>query len=93
MELEGQDFHAKVADGYLRIAEEHPERVVVVDADRQPAEVFDEVRTALDKALGERGDEEGGIATSLTGSDAQEESVDRAATPFDPSGPDDRPTD
>ena len=33
MELEGQDFHAKVADAYLKIAEEHPERFVVVDAD------------------------------------------------------------
>ena len=25
IELEGQDFHAKVSDAYLRIAEEHPE--------------------------------------------------------------------
>ena len=34
MELEGQDFHAKVADAYLRIAEEHPERFVVIEADK-----------------------------------------------------------
>ena len=53
MELEGQDFHAKVADAYLKIAEEHPERFVVVDADNPPAEVFVDVRTALDKALAE----------------------------------------
>jgi dTMP kinase len=59
MELEGQDFHAKVADAYLRIAEEHPERIVVIDADKQPAEVFDEVRRALDKALSEREDGDG----------------------------------
>jgi dTMP kinase len=51
MELEGQDFHAKVSDAYLKIAEEHPERFVVVDADQTPAEVFDDVRAALDKAL------------------------------------------
>ena len=51
MELEGQDFHAKVADAYLKIAEEHPERFVVVDADDTPAEVFEGVRAALDKAL------------------------------------------
>jgi dTMP kinase len=63
MELEGQDFHAKVADAYLKIAEEHPERIVVIDADKSPAEVFDAVRAALDKALGER--EEGGGAGSL----------------------------
>jgi dTMP kinase len=54
MELEGQDFHAKVADAYLKIAEEHPERFVVVDSDKAPAEVFDEVRVALGKALAER---------------------------------------
>ena len=53
MELEGQDFHAKVADAYLKIAEEHPERFVVVDADNPPSEVFEDVRAALDKALAE----------------------------------------
>jgi dTMP kinase len=51
MELEGQDFHAKVADAYLKIAEEHPERFVVVDADQTPDEVFADVRDALDRAL------------------------------------------
>ena len=56
MELEGQDFHAKVADAYLKIAEEHPERFVVVDADRPPAEVFDDVRGALERALADRDD-------------------------------------
>jgi dTMP kinase len=59
MELEGQEFHAKVADGYLKIAEEHPERIVVVEADQPPGAVHDEVRKALDKALGERQDDEG----------------------------------
>ena len=59
MELEGQEFHTKVADGYLKIAEEHPERFVVVEADQPPGTVFDGVRAALDKALGERRDDEG----------------------------------
>jgi len=54
MELEGENFHAKVADAYLRIAEEHPERFVVVDADRPPSEVFDDVRAALEKVLRDR---------------------------------------
>ena len=53
MELEGQDFHAKVADAYLKIAEEHPERFIVIDADKPPTEVFDDVRAALDRALDE----------------------------------------
>ena len=47
-------FLAKVADGYLRIAEDHPERFVVVDADQEPAKVFDAVREALDRAVKER---------------------------------------
>lgn len=56
LELEGEDFHAKVSDGYLKIAEEHPERFVVIDADRKAAEVFDDVRGALDRFLRERDD-------------------------------------
>jgi dTMP kinase len=83
MELEGQDFHAKVADAYLRIAEEHPERIVVIEADRQQAEVFDDVRGALEKALGEREDGTGdrpGIHAPAEG----EADVDDAAGPVDP---------
>jgi dTMP kinase len=56
MEREGQQFLAKVADAYLKIAEEHPERFVVVDADRDPATVFDSVREALERAVHERDD-------------------------------------
>ena len=56
MEQEGQQFLAKVADAYLKIAEEHPERFVVVDADREPAAVFDSVREALERVVQERDD-------------------------------------
>ena len=54
MEMEGQDFHAKVSDAYLKIAEEHPERFVVVDADDDPAEVFENVKAALRRVLKDR---------------------------------------
>jgi dTMP kinase len=54
MELEGQDFHAKVSDAYLKIAEEHPERFVVVDADKPPNEVFEGVKAALQRVLKDR---------------------------------------
>ncbi len=54
MEAEGEVFLAKVADAYLKIAEEHPERFVVIDADRDPGLVGDDVRTALERALSER---------------------------------------
>jgi dTMP kinase len=59
IEMEGGDFHAKVADAYLRIAEEHPERFVVVDADAPPEKVHEKVVDALKRVLKER-DESGG---------------------------------
>ncbi len=54
MELEGQDFHAKVADAYLKIAEEHPERFVVVEGDASQEEVFAGVRAAIDRVVTNR---------------------------------------
>jgi dTMP kinase len=59
IEMESGDFHAKVADAYLRIAEEHPERFVVVDADETPEKVHERVIEALKRVLRER-DENGG---------------------------------
>jgi dTMP kinase len=54
MELEGQEFHTKVADAYLRIAEEHPERFVVVEGDASEDAVFGGVREALDRVFRDR---------------------------------------
>ena len=59
MELEGGDFHAKVADAFLKIAEEHPERFVVIDSSKEPGIVGDEVRAAADRLLRDRQDEHG----------------------------------
>ena len=59
MELEGEDFHAKVADAYLKIAEEHPERFVVIDGDQTPDEVFAAVRDAVDGRIRDREEEMG----------------------------------
>jgi dTMP kinase len=56
IEMEGEDFHAKVADAYLRIAEEHPERVVVIDADQTPEKVHEQIVEALGRVLKERDD-------------------------------------
>jgi dTMP kinase len=68
MELEGQDFHAKVSDAYLKIAEEHPERFVVVDADKPPAEVFLGVKEALQRLLKDREDDAPGPSSGPVGS-------------------------
>lgn len=50
-ESESLNFHAKVADAYLRIADEHPERFIVIDADRSEAEVQRDVKAAIAKLL------------------------------------------
>ena len=54
IEMEGADFHAKVSDAYLRIAEEHPERIVVIDADATPEVVHERVKESLDRVLRDR---------------------------------------
>jgi dTMP kinase len=53
IESEGIDFHAKVANAYLHIAEEHPERIVVIDSGRPPGDVAADVQTALRKVIPE----------------------------------------
>lgn len=54
IEMESSEFHAKVADAYLKIAEEHPERIVVIDANDTPEKVHAQVVEALKRALRER---------------------------------------
>lgn len=50
-EAEELAFHAKVADAYLKIAEEHPDRFHVVDASGSPEVVHERVREGLDRVL------------------------------------------
>jgi dTMP kinase len=57
IEMESGEFHAKVADAYLRIAEEHPERFVLIDADGPPESVHERVRAAIEHVLREREDD------------------------------------
>jgi dTMP kinase len=51
IEAEDLAFHVRVADAYLRIAEEHPDRFHVVDASVAPEEVHKHVREAMDRIL------------------------------------------
>ncbi|MCA1727006.1 MAG: dTMP kinase [Actinobacteria bacterium] len=53
-ESEDEEFHAKVADAYLHLAEEHPERFAVIDADATPDVVHERVREAIRPFLEER---------------------------------------
>jgi dTMP kinase len=54
IEAEDLTFHAKVADAYLKIAEEHPDRVRVVDASGSQDEVHKRVCAELDGFLATR---------------------------------------
>jgi dTMP kinase len=49
IESEDEAFHAKVADAFLRIAEDHPERFRVIDAGGPPDEVHARVREELER--------------------------------------------
>jgi dTMP kinase len=60
IEQEGTPFLAKVADAYLHIAEDHPERFVVIDALRPPDEVERDVRMAIAKVVGRAEEGRGG---------------------------------
>jgi dTMP kinase len=51
IESEDGRFHAKVADAYEKIAEEHPDKYVVIDASGSEEEVAARVREALERVL------------------------------------------
>jgi dTMP kinase len=56
IEAEDESFHAKVADAFLKIADDHPERFRVIPADAPPDVVHTRVREELLRFL--QGDEE-----------------------------------
>ena len=47
LEREGDDFHARVAEGYRKLAARFPDRIVVLDGTRPPDELAKEVHGAL----------------------------------------------
>lgn len=51
-ENESREFHERVRSAYLEIAAREPERVRRIDSDRDPDEVFADVRRHLDRCLG-----------------------------------------
>ena len=47
LELSGMDFHNKVYNGYLSLAERYSERYIVIDASGERDQTHDKVITAL----------------------------------------------
>lgn len=52
IELEEPEFHRKVYEGYMEIAKDNPERVVVIDARRSPKEVHADIVKTIKPLLG-----------------------------------------
>lgn len=51
-EADATDFHVRVRDAYLRLAAADPRRFVVIQADRDEAEVASDIRREVDALLG-----------------------------------------
>ncbi|MGB9812962.1 MAG: dTMP kinase [Thermovenabulum sp.] len=50
LERESLEFHLKVREGFLKLKEEFPERIRVIDASKSQEEVFKEIVFELEKA-------------------------------------------
>jgi dTMP kinase len=51
LDLENIEFHQKVREGYLILADRYPERIVKIDASRPLQQVFEEAKEKLKKVL------------------------------------------
>ncbi|OMH41002.1 dTMP kinase [Desulfurobacterium indicum] len=51
IEKETLIFHEKVRKGYLQIASENPERIVVIDGTKRTEEIFEEIRKNIERRL------------------------------------------
>jgi dTMP kinase len=51
IEKESLSFHQKVREGYLKIAEKHPNRVTTIDATLNEEELFNQAKLAIEKSV------------------------------------------
>ena len=51
IEKESLEFHRKVREGYLTLAEKYPERIKIMDANKPIEEVFTEVWEEVKKVI------------------------------------------
>lgn len=54
LDEESREFHAKVREGYLALAAAHPERIRVVNGNRDPRRIANEVAELVDAEVGGR---------------------------------------
>ncbi len=51
LDNEGMAFHEKVREGYLKLADEHSERIVLIDASESMDDVFEKVKETIENLL------------------------------------------
>ncbi|GGO09079.1 dTMP kinase [Saccharibacillus kuerlensis] len=51
LDLEKEDFHRKVREGYLRLSREYQESFATIDASQNEAEVFADIKRVLERLL------------------------------------------
>ena len=51
IESESIDFHNRVREGYLKLAQEYPERVYLIKTDKDKNEVHEEIKKVVDKFI------------------------------------------
>ncbi|WP_456396911.1 dTMP kinase [Desulfurobacterium sp.] len=51
IEKETLIFHEKVRKGYLKIASENPERIIVIDGTKETEEIFEEIKKTIERRL------------------------------------------
>lgn len=56
LDEEDLDFHEEVVSGYDELSENYPDRIKVIDADREIEDVFRDTYNILEKYLNHRGD-------------------------------------
>ncbi len=56
LEREDAAFHERIEGAYAQLARQHPDRFAVIDANRTPSEVHEDVKTAFGERLGEATD-------------------------------------
>ncbi len=54
LENEAIEFHQKVREGYLRMAQEYPDRIHVINSDKDKEAVHEEIRGIVDRVLANR---------------------------------------
>jgi dTMP kinase len=55
MDAQEDAFHKAVMDGYMELAKQYPERIVVIDGEQSIAEIAEKIKSLIDDMMKKRG--------------------------------------